>query len=1029
MRTKISLLLLSAILFTTQLFAQNPVDVSGVVYDPGNVTIPGANVFVKGDASKGTTTDIDGNFHINVPAGSTLVFSFIGYKDFEYNVTGPVSNLVVKFSDEGNAIDELVVVGYGIQKKSVLTSSVSRVTGDELDAGHPTSLDNALKGKLSGISVISNSGQPGAGSQVRIRGISTINDSNPLYIVDGMPTENGIDYLNPTDIESVEILKDAASAAIYGSRGANGVVLVTTKEGKKGPATVDYEFTYGIQNPARKVDLLKASEYVELINEMASNSGKSPYFTTAPKYDTDWQDVLKNSDAPIINHKASISGGGDNSNYYISFGYLSQEGIYAKGYSDYERYNFRAKYNTTVLDVKDRDWLNKIQLGTNFAYTQAKSKGTTIGNSEGSGIIASMNMLPPTEPVYQDDLSELARYATTFPNAVTSSDGRYYNIIDMREICNPLADLKVNHNQRYIPRNFTGSASLTANLWKGLVYKTTFGIDYMTTQTKKVVPVYQLNTTNYNATSYVNDSKSTGFNYQWDETLSYNVNFGKHAVGAMLGTSVSSYHSEYIGATDYDLLTVDINKAYIDTATASEENSVVSSSGADHKLASFFGRVNYNYDEKYLAEFVIRRDGSSNFGPKHQWGTFPSVSLGWVLTRESFMKDRPVWFDFMKLRASWGRNGNENIGAFKYTTMMASGHNAIIGGKSYAGMYPSGYANEDLKWETSEQLDFGTDIRLFNSALTFTFDWFKKKTKDMLLDKPIPLYTSFNSMTVNAGSVENKGFEFDVNYRFATGKFNWGVGANASYVQNEVSDQGPDMVGLNSLGGGMGGQVSFSQTGRPYGFFYGYKVDGVFQTDQEAAASGQNVGSAPHAGDLRFKDVTGDGKINADDRTMIGNPNPDWTYGFNLTAAWNNFDLAAYFQGAIGNDIYRLYRRSNVALANFDHKWMNRWHGVGTSNSVPRIVEGDNINYQISDFFVEDGSYLRFKTLQIGYTLPQTLTRKFFVKSLRLFVQGENLFTITGYNGYDPEVGTRSGLDGGTYPQARIFTAGVHIKF
>ena len=383
----------------------------------------------------------------------------------------------------------------------------------------------------------------------------------------------------------------------------------------------------------------------------------------------------------------------------------------------------------------------------------------------------------------------------------------------------------------------------------------------------------------------------------------------------------------------------------------------------------------------------------------------------------------------MKLRASWGRNGNENIGAFKYTTMMASGHNAIIGGKSYAGMYPSGYANEDLKWETSEQLDFGTDIRLFNSALTFTFDWFKKKTKDMLLDKPIPLYTSFNSMTVNAGSVENKGFEFDVNYRFATGKFNWGVGANASYVQNEVSDQGPDMVGLNSLGGGMGGQVSFSQTGRPYGFFYGYKVDGVFQTDQEAAASGQNVGSAPHAGDLRFKDVTGDGKINADDRTMIGNPNPDWTYGFNLTAAWNNFDLAAYFQGAIGNDIYRLYRRSNVALANFDHKWMSRWHGDGTSNSVPRIVEGDNINYQISDFFVEDGSYLRFKTLQIGYTLPQTLTRKFFVKSLRLFVQGENLFTITGYNGYDPEVGTRSGLDGGTYPQARIFTAGVHIKF
>lgn len=1029
MRTKFCLLLSAAILATTQLFAQNNVDVSGVVYDPGDVTVPGANVFIKGDTSRGTTTDVDGNFSINAPVGSTLIFSFIGYDDFEYQVTGPASNLVIKFSEGANSLDELVVVGYGVQKKSVMTSAVSRVTGDDLDEGHPTSLQNALKGKLSGISVISNSGQPGAGSMVRIRGISTINDSNPLYIVDGMPSENGIDYINPTDIESVEVLKDAASAAIYGARGANGVVLVTTKDGAKGPATVDYEFTYGIQNPAHEVDLLGAEDYVMLINEMYANSGKDPYFTSTPAYDTDWQDVLQNDNAPIINHKASVSGGNDNSNYYVSFGYLNQEGIYAKDYSDFERYNFRAKYNNTILDRDDRDWLNRIKIGTNFSYAQSKTKGTTVTNSEGGGLMASLNMLPPTEPVYQTDPDVLAQYAVSYPNAVVAPNGKYYNIIDMAEVCNPLADLQVNHNQRYRTKNFTGNISLDANLWKGLSYRTSFGIDYMTTSTKKVTPVYQLNTRNYNTTSYVDDSKTTGYNYQWDETISYNRSFGLHSFGIMVGNSISSYHSEYIGGTDYDLLVTDIDKAYIDIATASEENSKVSSNGYDHKLASFFGRANYNYADKYLAEFVIRRDGSSNFGPNNQWGTFPSVSLGWVLTREEFMKNRPDWLGFVKIRGSWGQNGNENIGAFAYTTMMASGHNAIIGGKSYAGMYPVGYANEDLKWETSEQWDFGTDIRLFNDSLTLTFDWFQKKTKDMLLDKPIPLYTGYSSMTVNAGSVKNQGIEFDISYRFHTGEVNWGVGANASYVQNEVTDQGPDMVGLNSLGGGMGGQVSFSQSGRPYGFFYGYKVEGVFQTDEEAAAANQSVGSDPHAGDLHFKDINGDGKVDASDRTMIGNPNPDWTFGFNITASWKDFDFSAFFQGVAGNDIYRLYRRSNVAMANWDTKWLNRWHGEGTSNSVPRVVEGDNINYQISDFFVEGGSYLRLKTVQLGYTLPQKISEKFYVKGLRVFLQGENLFTITGYNGYDPEVGTRYGLDGGTYPQARTFTAGIHIKF
>ena len=395
MRIKNLFLLLAAVFCTVSLSAQTS-SVSGKVLDPAGEPVAGAGVFVKGNTTKGTSTDYNGQFSISADKGETLVFSFLGYDDVNYLVSGDESNLVIKFAEGSNTLDELVVVGYGVQKKSVLTSSVSRVSSEDLDIGNPTNLQNALKGKVSGVSIISNSGQPGAGSKIRIRGVSTINDSNPLFIVDGMPSENGIDNLNPSDIESVEILKDAASAAIYGARGSNGVVLVTTKEGKKGKAVLDYEFTYGIQNPSNKISLLGSEDYMTLINEQAANSGKDPYFTGTSKFNTDWQEALQNKNAPIVNHRLSLSGGTDNSNYYISFGYVNQEGIYAKGYSDYSRYNVRAKYNNTILSAPDRDWLSKVNVGVNVSYSSARIKGTDIDNSEAGGLMASMNMLPPT---------------------------------------------------------------------------------------------------------------------------------------------------------------------------------------------------------------------------------------------------------------------------------------------------------------------------------------------------------------------------------------------------------------------------------------------------------------------------------------------------------------------------------------------------------------------------------------------------------------------------------------------------------
>ena len=1032
MKKKNLLLLILAIFCSSVLFAQT-YEVSGTVIDEAGEAAVGAGVFVKGDASRGTTTDLDGRFSVQAHPGEVLVFSYIGYDDVEYPVSIAQRNLLITMSGT-QMLDELVVVGYGVQKKSVMSSAVSRVTSETLDEGHPTDINNALKGKISGVVITSNSGQPGSGSKIRIRGVGTVNDSNPLYIVDGMPSENGIDYLNPTDIESIEVLKDAASAAIYGSRGANGVILVTTKEGAKGRTTVNYDFSYGIQNPANKVQLLGSNEYKILINEMAVNSGKAPYITDTPAYNTDWQEALQNKNAPIINHRLSVSGGDDRSNYYISFGYVDQEGIYAKGYSDFKRYNVRAKYNNTIMDVKDRNWFNKATLGINVSYSRSEVKGTTIDNSEGGGLIASMNMLPPTEPVYQEDAATLAQYAINFPNAVVSPDGRTYNIIELRDIMNPLAEMQVRHNQVSTPEALNANAAFALDLLPGLRFRTTYGIDSYSSSWRQVIPVADLNTTNMIANSSVSDNKYEGFHWQWENTLSYTRAFGKHNVGALAGTSMSSYSSSGIYATDYDLLVADISKAFIDTAAASEDQSVVSSNGYDHKLASVFARANYNYDERYLLEAVVRVDGSSNFAAGHRWAVFPSVSAGWVVTREPFMQDRPAWFDFAKLRASWGQNGNERVGSFKYTSMMTSDRSGVIGGQLYTGMRLVGYANEGLKWETSEQIDLGLDLRFLNNALTFTADWFRKTTKDMLLDMPIPLYTGFPTMTINSGSVRNSGVELEATYRFATGPVNWSLGANASYLKNVVIDQGPDRIGLNQLGGGLGGQISFSENNYPYGYFYGYKTDGVFQTDEEAANSNQSVGGTPHAGDLRFKDISGpdgtpDGKVDAYDRTMIGNPNPDWTFGFNLALSFKGFDASAFFQGVQGNEIYRLYRRPNITLGNFGAEWMGRWHGEGTSNKYPRIVEADEINYQVSDLFVEDGSYLRFKVAQLGYTLPERITRKAGIAALRFYLQGENLFTLTKYRGYDPEVGTREGLDGGTYPQARTFSAGVNVKF
>jgi len=1017
---------------------QNERKITGTVTDEMGEPLIGATVVEKG-TTNGVMTDFDGKYSLALKNGTIIEVSYIGYDTRTIDAGNEnVINVVMKGS--ANMLTEVVAVGYGIQKKSVLSSAISKVEGDDLNLGNPTNVQNALKGKVSGVQITSQSGQPGADSKIRIRGTGTVNNSDPLYIIDGMPSYNGINHLNPSDIESIEILKDAASAAIYGSRGANGVVLISTKGGKKmSKTTLNYEFTYGIQNPERKVDLMNSQQYQMMMNEMAANSGKKPYFETPSSINTDWQKELTYKNAPVVNHKMSLSGGGDNSTYYVSLGYVKQSGIMAKGYADYERFNGRLNYSNTLVDTKERTWLNNIVLGAITSYSRTTRTGNTINNTEAGGIISSMNMLPPTESIYQDDPKELERYAVTYPNYIKAPNGRAYNIIDMNDVNNTFAALQVNNNQKRVPQVFSANFNLDIAVLPGLKYKTTAGFDWGFNSIKNAIPVYDLNTTNKNTISRVEDEKTESFFWQWENIVSYNKSFGLHNLGLLGGTTMSSYTFSNISGTDYDLLVVDPNKVYIDIATGDRSLERVSGGGSDHKLASVFGRVNYNYDEKYLLEAVIRRDGSSNFGPNYKYATFPSVSVGWAFTREDFMKGTSNWLDFGKIRFGWGQNGNEAIGAFGYTSMMSMGYNAVVDGKVLTGGKTSGYVNSDLKWETSEQTDIGLDLRFFKSALTFTADYFHKKTKDMLLYVPLPEYTGFYGMNANAGSVKNEGIELEASYKFNIGKVNFNIGGNASYVKNTVVDVGGGRTGLDIIGGGLGGTVTWMESGKPYGFFYGYVHDGIFQNQAEidsytyVGADGKTRLKQPNAkpGDVRYKDIDGKDGITGEDRTMIGNPNPDWTYGLNLSVDWNGFDLHAFFQGVQGVDLYKFYRRANVTYANWETSWLNRWHGEGTSNWLPRVVEGDpnNNTTWVTNMFVEDGSYLRLKVLQIGYQLPTKLTQKAYIKKLRFFLQGENLFTITNYTGLDPEVGTRNGFDGGTYPQARTFTIGANITF
>ncbi len=1012
-------------LIGTSLFGQTKV--SGIVTDAlDNSPLIGVTVGVKGKAD-GAITDIDGAYELNVSdRDAVLVFSYVGYETLEQPVGGQ-SELNVALETSIADLEEVVVVGYGTQKKSVVTGAISKVKADDLEDMPLARIEQSLQGRTSGVRVTTNSGQPGAGAVVRIRGTTTIGDSNPLYVVDGVVINGGIDYLAQGDIESIEVLKDA-SASIYGARSANGVILVTTKKGKQGKARVNYSGYYGVQNPWRKLSVLNATEYATLLNEASAAAGQEILFPDPASLGegTDWQDAVFQEDAPIQNHELSISAATERSSYFASFSYYDQEGIVSDIDSRYKR--FSARLNTTQKIGK------RLNFGMNLGYTRTNGISISENSEFGSPLSRAINIDPIT-PLYETDPDVLASNVfANFP-VVRDENGIFgISTIVTSEVLNPVAALEVQQGFGWADK-IVGNIFAEVELLPGLKYRSSIGGDLAFWGGEGFTPVHYLNATNFADITSYSRGQNRGLYWIFENTVTYEKSFGDHNISTVIGTSAEKNSGQ--GQTG---IIQDIPVDNIDDASLLWPNDPALQAffgfEYEQKTASIFGRINYNFAEKYLFSVIVRRDGSSKFGKNNRFGYFPSVSAGWVLTQEDFFPSNGM-VKFLKIRGSWGIAGNDRIGDNLFLATVSGGRTYTFGtGDALVnGVAPNAAENPDLKWEETTQWNIGFDARLFRH-FSLTFDYFDKPTNDMLRPVEAPGLFGVGSPTGNIAELENKGFEFEVGYDNKIGDFRIEIDGNISYVENEIkflTNENEFIPGQRF--GPQGLEITRTTVGLPIGYFFGYKTDGIFQTQDEVNnyVNGDGNLIQPNAspGDLRFVDINNDGIIDLDDRTFIGDPTPDWTYGFNINASYKGFDLSIFGQGIFGNQIYNVTRRFDLPFANYEASALGRWTGPNTSNDYPRLVLDDpNGNFNSSsDFHVQDGAFFRIKTLQIGYNLPSNLLSKINVEKARFYVSGNNLFTLTKYKGFDPEIGAGNGVDRGIYPQARFYLIGTNITF
>ncbi|MDP5172396.1 MAG: TonB-dependent receptor, partial [Bacteroidia bacterium] len=1014
------LLLLLAMMGTTPLSAQD--FVSGIVVDAEQTALNGATVLVFGTA-RGVITDANGAFRIQAAPSDSLVVTYFGYKTTGKTVGSQTTFTFVLDANEVS-LDEVVVIGYGVQKKSEVTGAISKVTADDLTDYPVGRVEAALQGRTSGVRVTTNSGQPGAASVVRVRGTTSINGSEPLYVVDGVPVGGGIDYLNSGDIESIEVLKDAASASIYGTRAANGVILVTTKRGKAGKMEVNYNGYYGVQSPWKKLSVLNATEYATLMNEASVAAGGNILFPDPQSLGegTDWQEAVFNYNAPIQNHEVSISAGSERSSYYSSFGYYDQTGIVSEEDSRYQR--FSARFNSTHK-INQR-----LTFGNTIGYSHIKSTGVAENTEFGSPLGRAIN-LDPITPIYETDPAVLSSSVfTNFP--VVSDENGVFGISPYvtSEILNPLAALKVANGFGWSDK-IVGNAFAEVKIIEGLVFRSTIGVDLAFYGGEGFTPVFYLNAANRVDVNNYSRNKNNGLLWNWENTLSYARSFGNHSISAVAGTTAQKNAGEGIGGTVYNLPVNTIEEASFGFATDPTTQTFY---GFEYQgtLASLLGRVTYSYAGKYLLSATLRRDGSSRFGANNKYGYFPGVSVGWVLTEEAFLKQNDV-INFLKIRGSYGVNGSDNIGDFRYVSTVGGARNYTLGAADLLvnGVSPNAIANPDLRWEQTSQINVGFDAR-FLKNFSLTVDFFDKKTSDMLLGISVPGYVGNGGPIGNVADMRNTGVEGELGYATEIKNVGIAFSGNLSYVENEVVFLGDDRDFLpGATFSPQGLQLSRTEVGFPIGFFYGYKTDGLFQNEAEVSSYTNGDGDLlqPDAspGDIRFVDFNEDGVIDDDDRTMIGDGTPSWTYGFNLDLTYRGFDIKLFSQGVAGVDVYKATRRFDLQMANLTSDALGRWTGEGTSNDYPRLIMNDpNRNFsRSSDFYVEKGDFFRIKTLQLGYTLPKAVVNRLNIQRLRVYVSGNNLLTITQYSGFDPEIGAGFGVDRGIYPQARSFMTGA----
>ncbi|MNX24504.1 Vitamin B12 transporter BtuB [compost metagenome] len=1033
--TKLLIFCVSSLLFSVIAVAQD-VTVNGMINDESGMPVPGATVVLKG-TTKSTASDFDGKFQIQVPSSGVLVVTFIGYAAVNEAVNGR-TKITIQLKPESQSLNEVVVVGYGTQKKAVVTGAISSVKAADLEKVPNGRVEQALQGRVAGVTIASSSGQPGSASTIRIRGITTFGDggNNPLWVVDGNVVDaGGIGYLNQSDIESIEVLKDAASAAIYGTRAATGVILVTTKKGKSGKISVNYTGFSGVSSAAKKLDLLNATQYATIMNEKSLADGGAIRYANpnALGNGTNWQDAIFNDQAYRYSHELSISGGGESSTFYASFGVQDQQGIVTSEISNYTKKSFRLNSTHKISKY--------FTFGQTFGYTKQKTLDVGNKNSEFGGPLSSAINLDPTTPLVVTDpaVANAAPYSTN--PVMRDENGNPYGISTVvgQEMTNPLGYVQTRLGRYNWSDDFVGNAYLEANIIDGLKFRTTLGgkMAYWGEQGFTPVNFLSANVNTLKNSYYQINRKSFAWNIE--NVLTYAKKFGDHNVSVLLGqgTYVENIGGE-VGATMFGLPITSYKDASFDFDIPQSDRSSSTDDYIQHKVTSLFSRLNYDYKEKYLFMGVVRRDGSTRFGENNKFGVFPSFSLGWVASKEDFWKENNV-VNTLKFRGGYGVVGNDQVADFRYISLVSGGYNYSFGN---TGSITTGYANvtldnPDLKWEETSQVGFGIDARLFND-FNFTFDYYKKKTTGILRPVVIPGYVGVAEQPwANVADMNNSGLEFELGYKKRLGEFNLGVNGNVATLKNEVTYVGPDtqfIIGDASFQSM--GPVTRTQVGHSYNEFFGYKTAGIFQNEAEIAAytnaAGGLIQPGAKPGDFRWVDNNGDGSISDDDKQFLGTSLPKLTFGLTVNLDYKNFDFMAFAQGASGNKIFQGLRRLDILNANYQTEALGRWTGEGTSNDYPRLANNDgNGNFsKMSDFYLEKGDYVRLKIVQFGYTLPLNLSSKIGADKIRFYVTGENLITFTKYTGYDPEIGGQVlGIDRGIYPQAKSFMLGANLQF